>query len=233
MNKLALSILFASSLLFSGCTVHHYHHDKAPSRVRVERRIMKQGHPQMGMKGHGAKGMKGHGAKGHGMKGHGMKGHGAKGHHGEQCQGHHGKGANELPAGHPPLEGHAAGHHGSKGHGAGHEAGHEMKKMPAEIMAFHDSFGAAWHLETDDARRTAACAQVGEWKKLTQAVKKLQGGPVFAAATKDLHLKTAAVGGVCNRKNGDVQAALVSAHDALHLLYKVTPEQKPAAAAVP
>jgi hypothetical protein len=93
--------------------------------------------------------------------------------------------------------------------------------MDPEIVAFHDSFASAWHKEDDAARRTAACAQVAEWKKLALAVKKLTGGVVFAAATKDLQKQTLAVASTCARKNGDVQAALTATHDALHLVFVV------------
>ncbi len=266
MSKWSVTILFAATLAFSGCTVHHYHHKAGAKQAKKGHRGMKghskrmsphgskghgalpAGHPPIGgdmCKGHGGK-CKGHGGmpEGHGMKGHGgmPKGHGMKG-HGGMPKGHGMKGHGGMPKGHPSVGQHAPSshgapfdplseHHGKGGEHSGHKEGHGdhgKGNLPPEVVAFHDSFAAAWHKEKEDERRSAACAKVAEWKKLAQGVKKLSGGVVLAAATKDLHKKTMAVVSSCARKKGDVQAALVSTHDALHMLFKVAAQPKKAA----
>jgi hypothetical protein len=257
MSKLSVSIFFALALVFSGCTVHHYHHGAPHGGKKMKKMIkMKKhhgaghdcaacgglpaGHPPVdGMKGHG---MKGHGMKGHSMKGHGMKGHSKKGHHGKKGhgsmpKGHGMKSHGPMPKGHPPVGHPPAGHHAGgkgnvtenpfhKGDGAdkhkGEHAHNDHKaNLPPAIVAFHDSFAAAWHKDSDETRKAAACGQVGEWKKLALAVKKVSGGPVLAAATKELQKQTLGVATSCTRKNGDVQAALKATHDSLHMLFRV------------
>ncbi len=241
MSKLSVSILFALALVFSGCTVHHYHHNSPDSgkKMNMHKKKMKMHKVKMMKKHHGGgygelpaghppvDGMDGHSKKGHGMKGYGTmpKGHGKKSH-------------GPMPKGHPPVGHSPKGHHSGGGPGdvtenpfqddMGHDErkgahAHEdhKKNLPPEIVAYRDSFAAAWHKEDDASRRTAACGQIAEWKKLAQAVKKLRGGAVLAAATKDLQKETIGVAGNCARKNGDVQAALTKTHDALQMLFRV------------
>ena len=216
MNKLAASILFGAGLMVSACTVHHYHH-QVPAK--------------------GAHSCEHHGDRGHGSKGHrGMPeghppvdgqslpeghppvdGHGMKGHHG-------------MPEGHPPVDGHGMkGHHGMpEGHGSkmgssSEGDGHAMKEhaeLPAPVAAFHDSFAAVWHEESDAVRSTAACAKFREWETLALGVSEHKAqrdqAVAFAAATKDLNSKIKVVADACRKKKASVQVELTAAHDALH-----------------
>ena len=139
-------------------------------------------------------------------------------HHGKRAQGmdpHHGKRAHGMDP-----------HHGSQApknpfheDGAGNDkaAGHDhqsMHAMPAPVQSFHDAFAAAWHLESDDERKKAACAEIATWKQLAAPVKahKLEGATAaaYASAAEDLGKKLNVVGFACNRKKGDVQGALGS-----------------------
>lgn len=217
MTKIAMSLLFGMSLLASGCTVHHYHHNAPNKHAKKDT--------------HGKKGK--HGKRGHGAyscphalpEGHPPVGHGMNPHHGMGAKGmdpHHGMKGHGMDA----KEGAGDTSNPIAGGGEGHEqdAEHQaMENLPAPVQLFHDSFAAVWHLEGDDERRSKACAEVTSWKKLAAGVKAHRlvgaGTAAYASASTDLVPKTNAIGTACKRKSGDVQAALKATHDTLHTIF--------------
>ena len=101
----------------------------------------------------------------------------------------------------------------------------EHADLPAPVKAFHDSFAAVWHEESDTVRSTAACAKFTEWQTLAAGVSQHKAqrdqAKAFAVATKTLNEKIGLVAAACRRKSNSVQAELTVAHDALHALTEV------------
>ncbi len=192
-NYLAAAV-FGTTLLLSGCTVHHYHH-QVPSK-----------HKEGATCPHSS-------AKGHGAKGHGMP----EGH--PPVSGHE-----ALPEGHPPVHGHGMkGHHGAMS-GQHGEGGQSHGDMPQAVTAFHDSFAEVWHEEVASVRSTAACAKTREWSKLAVGVRahkaQREQAVDYSNAAVSLAEEVQAVEDACRKKTGSVQPQLETAHGALHAVMK-------------
>lgn len=212
MMKIAMPILFGVSLLASGCTVHHYHHN-VPSKNAKHGKSCK------------AQGQRGHAACScpHALpEGHPQLDEGRNPHHGMRGKGmhpHRGMRGAGINAGQGPGDSNVVEPNESPGQKADSQA---KQKLPEPVQAFYDSFAAVWHLKDPDERKGRVCAEVTNWKKLAAGVKSHRlvgaGTAAYASAAADLVPKINAVGVVCKRKSGDVQAAFSAAHDTLHAI---------------